>query len=202
MSERFGAWQVGTNVDGGQVEFKLFMPDRAHDPAQYAALPPDGRSVADYGDPKIVSIRVAGSFQHGLAQKAWDFEAAPELIKQPHPKGWVWTYRTPQSLPQGYYEYKYYVTFEDGTRRKVSDPCTRYGGRDHQNSAFTIGGTSSAVAIKPVAGGRKPLRDLVLYELMIDDFTDEYRAGRAPIDAVRDRLDYLKDQLGVNAILF
>jgi 1,4-alpha-glucan branching enzyme len=46
------------------------------------------------------------------------------------------------------------------------------------------------------------LRDLVVYELMIDDFTDEYRGYRAPLDAVQDRLDYLEKDLGINAILF
>lgn len=201
MREHFGAWQVSMTATGGQVEFKLFIPDRAHDATQYEPQPAD-RTVADYGDPKIVSIQVAGDFQSHLQQTAWDFAAAPHLTKLPHPKGWMWVYRTPEVLPPGYYEYKYYVTFQDGTRRKISDPCTRYGGRAHQNSAFTVGGQSTEIAIKPVAGGRKPLRDLVIYELMIDDFTDEYRGLRAPIDAVRDKLDYLKDQLGVNAILF
>ena len=53
----------------------------------------------------------------------------------------------------------------------------------------------------PLAGGRRPLRDLVLYELMIDDCTAGERGVRAPLDAVRDRLDHLVD-LGVSAILF
>ena len=42
--------------------------------------------------------------------------------------------------------------------------------------------------VAPVAGGRQPERDLIVYELMIDDFTDEYRGARAPLDAVRDNL--------------
>ncbi len=201
MDEHFGAWPIENAADGGFVEFKVFMPDRAHDAGQYEPQPAD-RTMADYGDPKIVSIQVAGSFQPKLQQTAWDFSAAPQLVRQPHPKGWAWVYRTPVKISPGYYEYKYLVTFEDGTQRKISDPCTRYGGTAHQNSAFTTGGSSIEIAIKPVAGGRKPLRDLVIYELMIDDFTDEYRGARAPIDAVRDKLDYLKDQLGVNAILF
>jgi hypothetical protein len=41
---------------------------------------------------------------------------------------------------------------------------------------------------------RRPWQDLVIYELMIDDFTAEYRQGRAPIDAVLDKLDYLAGQ--------
>ncbi len=202
MDERFGAWQVGKDLDSGPVEFKLFFPDRAHDPAQYSTQPEDGHSVADYGDPKIESIQVAGNFQRFLAQKDWDFAAAPPMVRQPHPKGWVWTYQMPDRLSAGFYEYKYVVTFEDGTQRIVGDPCTRYGGRERQNAGFTIGSTSFQTPIAPVAGGRKPLRDLIVYELMIDDFTDEYRAARAPIDAVRDKLDYLQKTLGINAILF
>lgn len=202
MTEHFAAWQVGNDIDGGPVEFKLFFPDRAVDPSQYAAQPEDGRPVTDYGDPKIKSIQVAGNFQRHLAQKDWDFAAAPQMIKQPHPKGWVWTYRTPKNLPVGFYEYKYFVTFQDGMQRKVSDPCTKYGGSERQNAGFTIGGTSFDMPIKPLAGGRLPLRDRIVYELMIDDFTDEYRGARAPIDAVRDKLDYLQKTLGVNTILF
>ena len=70
------------------------------------------------------------------------------------------------------------------------------------NAGFVIGGSQPADnVISPVAGGRLPLRDLIIYEMMIDDFTDEYRGARAPLDAVRDKLGYLKG-LGINAILF
>ncbi len=48
---------------------------------------------------------------------------------------------------------------------------------------------------------RLPLKDLIIYELMVDDFTAGYRQGRAPLDAVQDKLDYLQD-LGVNAVQF
>ena len=63
-----------------------------------------------------------------------------------------------------------------------------------------------AVRRRPTWCGRSPtaaraLQDLNVYELMIDDFTSEYRAARAPLDAIVDRLDYLRD-LGFNAILF
>src|SRR5258705_13842802 len=43
--------------------------------------------------------------------------------------------------------------------------------------------------------------DLVLYELMIDDFTKDFRGASAPIDAVVGKLAELK-KLGVNAINF
>lgn len=199
MAERLGAWQVGDDPHAGPVEFKLFFPDRAKDRTQYDSR--GGRPT--YGDPQITGIRVVGDFMPHLGLTAWDRATAPAMTKKAHAKGWVWTYRTPTPLPAGFYEYKYLVTFANGTKRLVSDPCTRYGGKENQNAAVVVGGSTAAeTPITPVAGGRKYLRDLVVYELMIDDFTDEYRGYRAPLDAVRDKLDYLQKELGVTAILF
>jgi pullulanase/glycogen debranching enzyme len=201
MAERFGAWQIGDDPARGAAEFKIFIPGRAKDPTQYQpSRIVDGHPVPDFGDAKIASIRVAGSFQSRLGQLDWSFGSAPAMTREDHPKGSVWRYRTGVELPAGFYEYKFLVTFEDGTKRKVGDPCTRYGGTENQNSALVVGGSDPAIA--SLAGGRKHLRDLVVYELMIDDFTDEFRRGRAPLDAVRDKLDYLAGGLGVNAILF
>jgi 1,4-alpha-glucan branching enzyme len=198
MTEKFGAWQVGDHPERGNAEFKIFFPDRAKDGSQYEAERKNsaGKLVPDFGDPRIVSIQVAGDFQ----QSKWDFAAAPHLIKEAHPKGWAWRFRTEGELPAGFYQYKYRVIFEDGTERITSDPCTRYGGSENQNAGLVIGGSLSVVP--PLAGERKRLRDLVVYELMIDDFTDEYRGARAPLDAVRSKLDHLEKSLGVNAILF
>src|SRR6266566_2225 len=176
MTERFGAWQIGNDSSRGCVEFKLFFPDRNRAPEQFE--PREARPA--YGDPKIVSIRVAGDFQHELGQADWDFDAAPEMTRTPHPKGWVWSYRTDVELPAGFYEYKYLLRFQDGTTRKVGDPCTRYGGRQYQNSAFVIGGSRPEDnVVVPVKDGRRHLRHLVVYELMIDDFSDEFRGSRA-----------------------
>ncbi|SRR6266508_3843051 len=202
MAERFGAWQVGTHADRGQVEFKLFFPDRTRDAAQYEPTRLDelGQAVAQFGDPHIAAIQVAGDFQAHLGQRNWDVATAPALHKEEHANGWVWRYRSDVELPAGYYQYKYAMTFHNGEQRKVGDPCTRYGGSENQNSAFVIGGSDPDV--HPLAGPRKHLRDLVVYELMIDDFTDEFRGARAPIDAVREKLDYLQHSLGINAILF
>jgi len=78
------------------------------------------------------------------------------------------------------------------------DPCTRYGGGENQNSGFVIGGPT--MNVRPLADPR-PLEELVIYELMIDDFTAGFRADRAPLAAVRDKLDYLQC-LGINAVEF
>ena len=212
MDERFGAWQVGEYQNKGRVCFKLFFPDRTKDSSQYGStrkiLTPDGGEkeeiIPDYGDPKILTIQVAGDFQQHLGQANWDFTAAPMLVKKEHAKGWIWTYETDIELPAGFYQYKYYVKFENGTLRKVGDPCTRYGGQDGetQNSGFVIGGSSpDQNKVSPLADGRKHLRDLIIYELMIADFTAEFQGTRAPLDAIRDKLDYLQT-LGINAILF
>ena len=65
-------------------------------------------------------------------------------------------------------------------------------------SAFVLGGLP--VDPKPIAQ-RLASGDLIIYELMIDDFTKEYRGSSAPIDAVQDKLD-LVQPLNINAIEF
>ena len=73
-------------------------------------------------------------------------------------------------------------------------------GASRQNAGLVIGGSRpSDNVVAPLALGRKPLRDLVVYELHLDDFTDEYR-GPSPTRCGREKLDYLR-HLGVNAIL-
>ena len=170
-----GAWQVGDDPIAGAIQFKLFFPAGA--------------------DPHITSIRVPGSFQ----ATPWDWQNAPSMSRQDINEGTLYTYTTPQELPAGFYQYKYLVTFEGGETRWVSDPCTRYGGSDNQNAAIAVGGSSPAV--RPLRSARKPQRDLILYELHLDDFTSDFRENRAPMEAAADKLEYLLS-LGVNAILF
>jgi pullulanase len=182
MYENFGAV-----VTASSVSFSLFFPDNLVDPHQYARG----------GSPKITTLKVTGNFQSVGGGTDWDFVNAPALVKQPHTNGWVYTVEI-DSLPDGFYEYKYFLTFENGTTRWCSDPCSKYGGFENENSGFVIGG--AMIAPVPLAN-RLPLDQLVIYEMMLDDFTAEYRAGRAPLDAVLDKIDYLV-QLGINAIEF
>lgn len=183
MYESFGAV-----VEGDSVEFRLFFPDKDVDPAQYVRG----------GLPRISEVRVRGDFQSLLGGNDWEFATAPVMVRQPHPHGWLYTAKV-GGLAEGYYQYKYFVTFENETTRWCSDPCTRYGGADeHENAAFVVGG--NVTALQPLTE-RLPLRDLVLYELMIDDFTAEYRDSKAPVEAVLDKLGHL-ERLGVNAIAF
>jgi len=126
------------------------------------------------------------------------------LKKEASPEGSFWRATTTRELPAGFYQYKYHVTYPGEEPRIISDPCTRYGGEEHQNAGLVIGGSRPQDnLVASLAGGRLPLRDLIIYEMHLDDFTDEYRGARAPLDAAgdEDKLDHLQS-LGVNAILF
>lgn len=187
MNEKIGSWQISGGANSGKAQFRVFFPNESTG-LQH----------------NIKSIQVCGDFQKALGQaKDWDPRLAPAMSKSPHPEGEIWEWRTPTELPKGFYQYKYYVTFNDATEppRWVSDPCTRYGGEDNMNAALVIGGSRPNANPVAIQGGRKPLRDLVVYEAMIDDFTWEFRGARAPLEAFCDKLDYLRD-CGFNAILF
>src|SRR6266516_2819906 len=184
MVNKLGAWQLDGDEKNGRASFKLFFPKGF--------------------DPEIATIRVAGSFQHLTpGSKDWDFPGGFPLTRDDsRPEGSFWSYNTPNQLRAGFYQYKYLVAFNDGSAQIVSDPCSRYGGTEYQNAAFVIGGSRPEEnVVQPLKSGRKYLRDLIVYEMNIDDFTDEYREVRAPFDAITDKLDYLVD-LGFNAILF
>jgi pullulanase len=183
INARLGAWQVGDSRTGGKVEFRIFFPN--------------------ISDPKVRSIRVAGDFQKQISNFLdWDFENGFLLKSSKHNEGTIWTYQTEDELDSGFYQYKYLVEFMNGETRKVSDPCTRYGGEDNQNSGFVVGGSRPTDnVVIPLVHGRQPQRDLIIYEIHLDDFTREFRKKKAPLEAVIDKLDYLSD-LGINAILF
>src|SRR5262249_21376175 len=158
----------------------LFVPDNTKDPAQYVRG----------GDCKITEVRIVGDFQDRIdpGRQNWNYDDGLVMAEQDHPSGRLFAYTLPEQFPDGYFQYKCVVRFQNGSVRWVGDPCTKYGGTQQNNSAFVKGGNS--LPAEPLAG-RLPWADLVVYELMIDDFTSEYRAGRAPIDAVVDRLDYV-----------
>ncbi len=186
MYETFGAGRQADGTNG----FRLFVPDNTRDPTQYTRG----------GDCKITEVRVVGDFQQAVdpVRKNWSYDDGLVMIEQPHPHGRLFVYTLPAAFPDGYYQYKYVVRFKNGSVRWVGDPCTKYGGTQQNNSAFVKGGNT--LPAQPLAE-RLPWQDLIIYELMTDDFTAEYRAGRAPIDAVLDKLDYLQS-IGVNAIEF
>jgi pullulanase len=107
----------GTVVQEPKVTFRLFLPDNSRDPNQYSRG----------GDPNIESIHVIGDFQQQIGQTNWDFTSGLALTKKPHPKGWLWEASIPE-LVDGFYEYKYFVQFKNGTSRQCSDPCSKYDG--------------------------------------------------------------------------
>jgi pullulanase len=175
-----GKW--GDDRDHGAVEFRIFFPAGT--------------------DPGVKAIRVAGDFQHLLGGQDWDFAGGLQLVAEPVTPDGEYLSVTTADLPAGFYEYKYLVEFDKAASRIVTDPCARYGGLTDRNSGVVVGGsTPQENQVRPLQGGRSPYSDLTIYELMIDDFTLEYRRERAPLAAVSDRLDELRD-LGVTAIEF
>ena len=95
MYEEFGA-----NVKKKKVEFKLFFPDNKRDPSQYTRG----------GSPRIKKIQVIGNFQSKIGGNDWDNLKAPAMVRKEHPKGWLYSCDIGE-LPDGFYHYKYFVTF-------------------------------------------------------------------------------------------
>jgi pullulanase len=186
MYESFGF----TRSASGEQNIKLFIPDNTVDPSQYT-----GGDVSH-----IAAVSIIGDFQHLVTPGAtdWDQASALAMTQTAHPNGYLFVYAFNPPLPNGWYQYQYVVRFENGTVRVVGDPCTKYGGDSLDRSAFVVGGLPAEAA--PI-DTRLPSSDLIIYELMIDDFTKEYRGTRAPIDAIADKLD-LVQALNINAIEF
>ena len=135
--------------------------------------------------------------QSRIGLRDWDVDTAPFLSLEPHPHGLLYRFAIPR-LPDGFYQYKYFVTFENQTTRWCTDPCAKYAATKFENAGFVIGGNRHPVR---ELAHRLPLKDLVIYEGMIADLTAGYRQDRSPLDAVWDKLDYLQE-LGVNAVEF
>lgn len=183
MYEQFGPI---VNHSTGSVQFKLFFPDSAKDILQY------GRG----GLPKIKEIYIPGTFN----ASGWNEKQAPKMTLEAHPNGLLYTYST--TLEPGFYQYKFYVEFENGTTRWVNDPCTRYGGRlgSSDNSGFVVGG-NRVDSVKPIANRIVP-QDLIIYEMLVDDFIKklpENQPQKNYLDIVRENIDYLVD-LGITAL--
>jgi pullulanase len=186
MYESFGFSRSAS----GEQRLQLFVPDNTVDPAQYS------RGAAC----NIAAVSVIGDFQRLVAPGAadWDQATALPMTLADHENGYLYSYTFQPVLPDGYYQYQYVVRFQNGTVRVVGDPCTKYGGDSQDRSAFVVGGAPAEAT--PIEE-RLPTDELILYELMIDDFTKEFRGARAPIDAIADKLDKVQ-ALNINAIEF
>jgi glycosidase len=181
--EQFG---FGLNADGTQ-RFQLFIPSADVDRTQY-----------ERGGPcRIERIRVVGDFLGAMtpARRAWNTDDGLEMARKPHPNGILFEAVVDPPLAPGFYEYKYYVDFTDIKGRWVSDPCAKISGRSDGNSACVVDAAQLA-SVDPLPAA---LSDLVVYEIMVDDFTRSYRGARAPLDALLDRVDYVA-AIGVSAI--
>jgi pullulanase len=182
MYESFG---FGVNANGKQ-RFQLFIPDAGVDPTQY--------HLDRGGQSRIASITVVGDF----LESPWDVSRGLTMKTVPHPNGILWEAELAQPLSEGFYQYKYVVTFQNGEVRWVADPCAKLSGTDTGNTAFVVGG-ASLQAIDPLPS--TPLSSVVAYEVMVDDATFEDRGNRAPLDVLWDRLTLvLNDVPDLNAI--
>jgi len=189
--------QFGGLVDQASktVTFKLFVPDGERAPYQYEGG----------GLPRLTDVFVVGSFQKPVTRQ-WNLSAPVRMARNDYVdpasgilKGWVYSYKS-AALPDGFYEYKYLLNFEDADSRMITDPCGRYGGSENQNSAFVVGGHVEDV--NPLTKPRLPYGDLIIYELMIDDFTANIKKpNEAPLETIVRKLDDLV-ALGINAIEF
>ncbi len=218
MYEQFGAVVDHQNKT---VQFKLFFPDHTLDPNQYFKeyILPDGEKNKG-GTPEIASLKVIGDFQTQTipSGQAWDESSAPTLVPASMGKGYLYQSNPIQLKNEGFYQYKYAVTFTGSgyPTRYCNDPCTKYHSyipiknlvspepSEGDHSGFVVGGVTVLPSgqpreVTPLKGPRLPLSQLIIYELFLEDFTLEYRRNRAPLEAVMDKIDYLID-LGVNAI--
>lgn len=192
MYEQFGGLVDQT---AKTVTFRLFIPDGERAPFQYSGG----------GQPRLTDVFVVGSFQNP-ATKQWDLAAPVRMLPADYVdaasgllKGILYQHTT-GPLPDGFYEYKYLAYFENAAPRLITDPCARYGGAVNQNSGFVVGGAIETV--QPLVSPRLPYQDLIIYELMIDDFTAGLkRADEAPLQTIARKLDDLL-ALGINAIEF
>src|SRR4051812_34915357 len=188
----YKAFGFGDLPGGGGKGFQLFIPDNTVDPAQYVR-----------GGPcKITRVKVVGDFQTRLnpAGSNWDEANGLVMNQGAHPNGLLYAAALPAGFPDGYYQYKYVVSFRNGSVRWIGDPCAKHGGDTEDNSAFIVGG--NLIAVTPLAAAKRTkVREVIAYELMIDDFTREFRNGRAAVDVVVDKLDEIK-AMGFNAIEF
>src|SRR6266511_4420635 len=104
--------QFGARVTESRVTFRLFFPDNSIDPSQYDRG----------GTPHIRNIRVLGTFQSALGGTDWDITGGVALTAGPHTHGVLYSASIPD-LPDGFYEYKFFVEFDNQTTRWCSDPC-------------------------------------------------------------------------------
>jgi len=186
--------QYGFNRTPQGDQLQIFVPDNTIDASQYTG-----------GGPcRIDDVKVIGDFQTTVNPAAtdWDYDTGLPMVQTQNAHGYLFTYSFSNPLPDGYYQYKYAVKFENSSIRLIGDPCTKYGGDSEDRSAFVVGGTPvSKNAAATGLANRLATSDLRIYELMIDDFTASYRNGLAPLDAVIQKLDYLAT-LNINAIEF
>ena len=77
--------QFGARLLGKKVEFRLFLPDKTLDGAQYVRG----------GEPRIREVRLIGDFQHLLGETDWDRDGATIMERTAHLHGQLYQFTTP-----------------------------------------------------------------------------------------------------------
>jgi pullulanase len=116
--------QFGAVIDQDKVEFKLFFPDNSVDPAQYTRG----------GLPKIKEIRVRGGLSKPYRRAGLGIGHGSHDGKEFASQGLALHLQDRSSASRRFYQYKYFVTFENETTRWCGDPCTKYGADKRSNA--------------------------------------------------------------------
>jgi hypothetical protein len=146
MYQDFGAREID---DTRQVRFSLFIPDNTLDPGQYRRG----------GSPNIASAQAIGDFESVFGAADWTSNPQFTLIKSQYTdpedgitKGWLYELITPPFPGDGFFQYKYAITFNSvhAVQRRQRPEL---GVRDQrpQNDHAPAGGS-------PHAGPTDPLR--------------------------------------------
>jgi 1,4-alpha-glucan branching enzyme len=213
MFEQFGARPNNNISNGGlkdDVTFRIFIPFSMRDRTDQS---------------QIKSITLTGSFIDQLPGRTvgnnWKILPEFQMLEIPFNKA---NYATNvnyldgrlfelviKDIPAGYYQYSYAVEFNDSELRLVSDPCGRWGANDVLGRSGLVVGwdpsQGSLLSVNSLNGRRKPLGDLIIYELELDDYTREaiLKGDRRPpfeiFHADPERLDHISEA-NFNAIEF
>lgn len=196
----YGDFGAVVNNTAKTVRFRLFFPDHTKDNTQYfeeyIIKDDEGRiiTVDRGGLPRIKDIEIVGNFPVRTHKMM-----APVPFPGRNPSGLLYE-SEPVRLWEGFHLYSYLITFQSGETRLCNDPCAKYCSRQNgrDRSAFVIGGCDmKAVSIK----NRLPHKELIVYEMNIDDFTDALIHHQSPLDVIKKKIDYLVE-LGVNTVEF
>lgn len=213
MFEQFGALPQNNVANGGlkdNVIFRVFVPFSMRNRTDESQI----KSITVTGDfiDKLSGNGVGNNWKilPEFQMEEVKFDKANFITNVDFLEGRLFEL-TISDIPAGYYQYSYAVVFNDDEFRLVSDPCGRWGANDILGrSGLVVGWEPSQGAplvVNSLNGKRKLLKDLIIYEIEIDDYTTEaiLKGDRRPpfeiFYADPERLNHIRDA-NFNAIEF